>query len=468
MARRPRPAAASRLLATGISTSATFVIVAVLASGAPATSAAATATRAAAVAVAPTGPTTSTTAAATTPFGSAGRGRASGTHPRHEPGGGHHVRLGRRHPRTGRHRFGRTRAGRRHTGRPRRTQHARTDGRADAAADHSTRHQPAAAAPHHGWQLTGAPRSEDVVVRLARRGSSGGHCSPRPSCGASSSRTRPSGAAPRRPGSSTSTATSAASRVAFVVVHLAVLPLDTFTDWGWRDLFVPLASHWHPVPIAFGIVAFYVLLAVEVSSLLGRRVPTAWWRRIHFLSFPLYVMASVHLFAAGTDSGNAVARWTVVVVSTLIAFLTVIRALAAARPRPTSSGRIPAAARGPRCERPLRNRPPTVDTPKRRPPSPREVHHAPPTLPTAPRPGGRPAAIRVLAGRPPAVATAPAPGDLLPTTSTRARGGSPSPVATSVDAATTVAVMGRRPRTLEERAAHIRAMARAASRRATR
>jgi hypothetical protein len=83
-----------------------------------------------------------------------------------------------------------------------------------------------------------------------------------------------------------------------------------------------------------------------------------------------------------------------------------------------------------------------------------------------PGPAARPAAIRVLAGRPPAVAAAPAPGDLLPTTSTRARGVVPSPVATSVDAPTTVAVMGRRPRTVEERAAHIRAMARAASRRA--
>jgi DMSO/TMAO reductase YedYZ heme-binding membrane subunit len=133
--------------------------------------------------------------------------------------------------------------------------------------------------------------------------------------------------------------------VAFVVVHLAVLPLDTFTDWGWRDLFVPMASHWHPVPIAFGIVAFYVLLAVEVSSLLGRRVPRAWWRRIHFLSFPLYVVASVHLFTAGTDAGNVIARWTVVIVSTLVVFLTVIRVLAAAKPRATPSSRIPAAAR---------------------------------------------------------------------------------------------------------------------------
>jgi DMSO/TMAO reductase YedYZ heme-binding membrane subunit len=132
--------------------------------------------------------------------------------------------------------------------------------------------------------------------------------------------------------------------VAFVAVHLAVLPLDTYTSWGWRDLFVPMASSWHPIPIAFGIVAFYALLAVEVSSLLGRRVPRTWWRRIHFLSFPLYIVASVHLFTAGTDGGNVVAQWTVVVVSTVIAALTAVRVRSATRPRDRSN-RIPAAVR---------------------------------------------------------------------------------------------------------------------------
>lgn len=131
--------------------------------------------------------------------------------------------------------------------------------------------------------------------------------------------------------------------VAFVAVHLAVLPLDTYTQWGWADLFVPMVSRWHPVPVAFGIVALYLLLAIEVSSLLGRRVPRAWWRRIHFLSFPLYVIASVHLFTAGTDAGNAVAVATVVVVSGVIAVLTVVRVVAAATRTP--SDRIPAAAR---------------------------------------------------------------------------------------------------------------------------
>jgi DMSO/TMAO reductase YedYZ heme-binding membrane subunit len=205
--------------------------------------------------------------------------------------------------------------------------------------------------------------------------------------------------------------------VAFVAVHLAVLPLDTYTSWGWQDLFVPMASRWHPVPIAFGIVALYLLLAVEVSSLLGRRVPRAWWRRIHLLSFPLYVIASIHLFAAGTDAENLVARWTVVVVSTLIAFLTGIRLLAAAKPH-APSNRIPAAARA---------ADPSVRSPRR---------------PPAPSPG------------------APTTGDLLPTTTS---------VAGAIATLTLDPPPTRRgPPTIDERAVRIRAASRAASRRSTR
>ena len=133
--------------------------------------------------------------------------------------------------------------------------------------------------------------------------------------------------------------------VVFVAVHVAALPLDGFTHWGWSDLFVPMSSTWHPGAVAWGIVGMYLLIAIEVTSLLGRRFPKKWWRRVHMLSFPLYVIASIHLFAAGTDSGNVVVTWMVVTTSTLIVFLTVVRALAAAKPRETRANPRTAAAR---------------------------------------------------------------------------------------------------------------------------
>ncbi|MBK5287508.1 MAG: ferric reductase-like transmembrane domain-containing protein [Acidimicrobiia bacterium] len=133
--------------------------------------------------------------------------------------------------------------------------------------------------------------------------------------------------------------------VVFVAVHVGALPLDGYTHWGWTDLFVPMATTWHPGAIAWGIVGMYLLVAIEITSLLGRRFPKKWWRRVHMLSFPLYVLASIHLFAAGTDSDNQAVQFMVLTVSTLVVFLTIVRGLAAAKPRETRPNPRVAAAK---------------------------------------------------------------------------------------------------------------------------
>lgn len=188
--------------------------------------------------------------------------------------------------------------------------------------------------------------------------------------------------------------------VVFVAVHVGALPLDGYTHWVWSDLFVPMSSTWHPGAIACGIVAMYLLIAVEVTSLLGRRFPKKWWRRVHMLSFPLYILASIHLFAAGTDSGNPVAQWIVVTVSTLIAFLTLVRALAAMKPRETRANPRTAAARAqsPRSA----SDPSAMSAPPASPPSTRAVGDLLPEVATAPR---RPTRVPTADSTPSGLAT---------------------------------------------------------------
>jgi DMSO/TMAO reductase YedYZ heme-binding membrane subunit len=90
----------------------------------------------------------------------------------------------------------------------------------------------------------------------------------------------------------------------FVGVHVASILLDSYTEIGPTDVLVPFASSWHPVAVAWGVVAMYVLLAVEVTSLARTRLPRRWWRTIHVASLPLFVLATVHYVAAGTDASN--------------------------------------------------------------------------------------------------------------------------------------------------------------------
>lgn len=91
------------------------------------------------------------------------------------------------------------------------------------------------------------------------------------------------------------------------------------------DLFVPLHTWWHPVAVAWGVVALYLLLAVELTSLLQRQLPRRWWRRVHYGSFPLYAFATVHLASAGTDGGTPALQWSAVIATALVVFLALVR-----------------------------------------------------------------------------------------------------------------------------------------------
>lgn len=113
--------------------------------------------------------------------------------------------------------------------------------------------------------------------------------------------------------------------VLFTGVHLVGLVADDFVAFGWKELFVPFASGWHPVAVAWGVVACYLLAAVELTSLLMRRLPRVWWRRIHLASFGLFVTATIHGFAAGTDRANLAVRWAALSLSALLGLLVAVR-----------------------------------------------------------------------------------------------------------------------------------------------
>jgi DMSO/TMAO reductase YedYZ heme-binding membrane subunit len=113
--------------------------------------------------------------------------------------------------------------------------------------------------------------------------------------------------------------------VVFTGVHVAAVLLDSFVHFGLLDVLVPLASSWHPVAVAWGVVGFWLLVAVELTSLLRDRMPMVWWRRVHYLSFPLLALASVHALSAGTDGTSVPFEIALTVVGGLTAALVVAR-----------------------------------------------------------------------------------------------------------------------------------------------
>ncbi len=132
-------------------------------------------------------------------------------------------------------------------------------------------------------------------------------------------------------------------------VHLGALVADTFVPFDLADLLIPGASSWKTGPVALGVVAFWLLVAVELSSLLKARLPQRMWARIHLSSFVAYVLATLHFLQAGTERTNVAVALTVQVVTAIVLYLTLLRILvprrSAAKARSGRSGR-PAAISG--------------------------------------------------------------------------------------------------------------------------
>jgi hypothetical protein len=128
----------------------------------------------------------------------------------------------------------------------------------------------------------------------------------------------------------------------FVAVHLAALVGDNYLHIGWREILVPFAIDWRPGPVAWGVTAFYLLVAVELTSLARDHLPKRLWRSIHLVSFPLWIAATVHTLSAGTERHNPALQYAALGSIAVVAFLVIVRVLSP-RPDPVPGReRIPA------------------------------------------------------------------------------------------------------------------------------
>ena len=91
------------------------------------------------------------------------------------------------------------------------------------------------------------------------------------------------------------------------------------------EVLVPFTGTWHPAAVAWGIAGFYLLGAVELTSVLRSRLPRRLWRSTHVLAFPLYVVTTVHGLTAGTDRHSPVLKAAFYGMSALIAVLLVLK-----------------------------------------------------------------------------------------------------------------------------------------------
>lgn len=113
--------------------------------------------------------------------------------------------------------------------------------------------------------------------------------------------------------------------VVFVGLHVGSIVADSYVHFGVVDVLVPFATGWHPLAVAWGVVAMWLLVSVEVTSLAMRHVPRRVWHAVHLSSYALFVSATVHAFAAGPDTHARLFELVSVAVIAILVFLTIVQ-----------------------------------------------------------------------------------------------------------------------------------------------
>lgn len=84
-------------------------------------------------------------------------------------------------------------------------------------------------------------------------------------------------------------------------LHLGALVADSYVTFTLVDLVVPFASDYRPWGVALGVLSLWLVVVVQFSSRVLRRLPKAWWRWLHRTSCALIVTVSLHAALTGTD-----------------------------------------------------------------------------------------------------------------------------------------------------------------------
>jgi predicted ferric reductase len=120
-----------------------------------------------------------------------------------------------------------------------------------------------------------------------------------------------------------------------VLIHMLSLLFDRFVSFSILQIFVPWLSSYHPVTIAgfhlgsfylaLGVLAFYAVALITITSFLWVDKKPYTWKLFHLLSYIVILLVFVHALYLGTDLAHGWMRWLWILLGVGIAAATVHR-----------------------------------------------------------------------------------------------------------------------------------------------
>jgi sulfoxide reductase heme-binding subunit YedZ len=90
--------------------------------------------------------------------------------------------------------------------------------------------------------------------------------------------------------------------VAFTLLHVITTAADSFVSIPIQDAVIPFISSYRPLWVGLGAVAFDLMLALSVTSLLRTRMSYRSWRLVHWTAYLCWPVAVLHGLGTGSDT----------------------------------------------------------------------------------------------------------------------------------------------------------------------
>jgi predicted ferric reductase len=88
----------------------------------------------------------------------------------------------------------------------------------------------------------------------------------------------------------------------FLGVHILTTVLDPISPVHLANAIVPFSGSYRPLAVGLGVVAFDLLAAVVITSLLRRHISRRVWRAVHWSTYACWPFAMLHGLTAGSDT----------------------------------------------------------------------------------------------------------------------------------------------------------------------
>ncbi len=93
--------------------------------------------------------------------------------------------------------------------------------------------------------------------------------------------------------------------VSFLGLHILTSVLDSFAPISFLDAVLPFHSAYRPLWLGLGAVAFDLMIAVLITSLVRARLGYGAWRAVHWLAYASWPIAILHVLGTGSDVKQA-------------------------------------------------------------------------------------------------------------------------------------------------------------------